>query len=145
MASEVTVSTLLREKANLLLKLESQAKVKPALERQPNTFLTHLVLYTSLCIRSSFVYGITRFSIWETNRLSQITDSLQGRIQTLANAIEQRDRTIAQYKESIIQARQEAYGSIGDQLDMMYKDEVDGTTTWKDHVAQVKTDNPKPS
>ena len=44
-----------------------------------------------------------------------------------------------------IQARQEAYGSIGDQLDMMYKDEVDGTTTWKDHVAQVKSDNPKPS
>ena len=43
-----------------------------------------------------------------------------------------------------IQARQEAYGSIGDQLDMMYKDEVNGTTTWKDHVAQVKSDNPKP-
>ena len=44
-----------------------------------------------------------------------------------------------------IQARQEAYGSIGDQLDMMYKDEVNSTTTWKDHVAQVKSDNPKPS
>jgi len=43
-----------------------------------------------------------------------------------------------------IQARQEAYGSIGDQLDMQYKDAVDGTTTWKDHVAQVKSDNPKP-
>ena len=43
-----------------------------------------------------------------------------------------------------IQARQEAYGSIGDQLDMMYKDEVNSTTTWKDHVAQVKSDNPKP-
>ena len=44
-----------------------------------------------------------------------------------------------------IQARQEAYGSIGDQLDMQYKDAVDGTTTWKDHVAQVKSDNPKPA
>ena len=44
-----------------------------------------------------------------------------------------------------IQARQEAYGSIGDQLDMQYKDAVDGTTTWKDHIAQVKSDNPKPS
>ena len=43
-----------------------------------------------------------------------------------------------------IQARQEAYGSIGDQLDMQYKDAVNGTTTWKDHVAQVKSDNPKP-
>ena len=44
-----------------------------------------------------------------------------------------------------IQARQEAYGSIADQLDMQYWDNVNGTTTWKDHIAQVKTDNPKPS
>ena len=42
-------------------------------------------------------------------------------------------------------ARQEAYGSIADQLDMMYWDNVNGTTTWKDHIAQVKSDNPKPS
>ena len=44
-----------------------------------------------------------------------------------------------------IQARQEAYGSMPEQLDMMYWDNVNGTTTWKDHIAQVKTDNPKPS
>ena len=44
-----------------------------------------------------------------------------------------------------VQARQEAYGSIGDQLDMQYKDLVDGTTTWKDHIAKVKSDNPKPA
>lgn len=44
-----------------------------------------------------------------------------------------------------IQARQEAYGSIGDQLDMQYKDAVNGTTTWKDHIAKVKSDNPKPA
>ncbi|MAW27048.1 MAG: hypothetical protein CL498_03545 [Actinobacteria bacterium] len=44
-----------------------------------------------------------------------------------------------------IQARQEAYGSFGDQLDMQFKDLLDNTTTWKDHIAQVKADNPKPS
>jgi len=43
-----------------------------------------------------------------------------------------------------VQARQEAYGSIADQLDMQYHDLVDDTTTWKDHIAQVKSDNPKP-
>jgi hypothetical protein len=43
-----------------------------------------------------------------------------------------------------IQARQEAYGSIADQLDMQYWDGVNGTTTWADHIAQVKSDNPKP-
>jgi hypothetical protein len=43
-----------------------------------------------------------------------------------------------------IQARQEAYGSVQDQLDMMYWDGVNGTTLWEDHIAQVKEDNPKP-
>tara|TARA_R100000278_G_scaffold106356_1_gene82906 strand:- start:218 stop:520 length:303 start_codon:yes stop_codon:yes gene_type:complete len=43
-----------------------------------------------------------------------------------------------------VQDRQEAYGSIADQLDMQYWDEVNGTTTWKDFVAKVKSDNPKP-
>ena len=42
-------------------------------------------------------------------------------------------------------ARQAAYASIQDQLDMQYWDNVNGTTTWKDHIAQVKSDNPKPS
>ena len=42
-------------------------------------------------------------------------------------------------------ARQMAYASIQDQLDMQYWDSVNGTTTWKDHIAQVKSDNPKPS
>ena len=40
--------------------------------------------------------------------------------------------------------RRAAYGSVGDQLDMQYHDNVDGTTTWEDHVAKVKSDNPKP-
>ena len=44
-----------------------------------------------------------------------------------------------------IQARQEAYGSVQDQLDMQYWDIVNDTTTWKDHIAKVKSDNPKPS
>ena len=43
-----------------------------------------------------------------------------------------------------IQARQEAYGDLGSQLDMQYWDLVNNTTTWKDHIAQVKADNPKP-
>tara|TARA_A100001515_G_scaffold19277_1_gene14226 strand:+ start:563 stop:862 length:300 start_codon:yes stop_codon:yes gene_type:complete len=42
-------------------------------------------------------------------------------------------------------ARQMEYASIQDQLDMQYWDAVNGTTTWKDHIAQVKSDNPKPS
>jgi len=40
--------------------------------------------------------------------------------------------------------RDRVYPSIGEQLDMQYWDAVNGTTTWKDAIAQVKADNPKP-
>ena len=40
--------------------------------------------------------------------------------------------------------RRAAYASTGDQLDMQYHDAVDGSTTWKDHVAAVKAAHPKP-
>ena len=39
--------------------------------------------------------------------------------------------------------RDRQYPSIGDQLDMQYHDQIDGTTTWKDAIAKVKADNPK--
>ena len=41
-------------------------------------------------------------------------------------------------------ARETAYASTGDQLDMQYWDSVNDTTTWKDHVAAIKAANPKP-
>ena len=40
--------------------------------------------------------------------------------------------------------RRNEYPAIGEQLDMLYWDKVNGTTTWKDHVAKVKSDHPKP-
>ena len=39
--------------------------------------------------------------------------------------------------------RDRQYPSIGDQLDMQYHDQLNGTTTWQDAVAKVKSDNPK--
>ena len=39
--------------------------------------------------------------------------------------------------------RATAYASTGDQLDMQYWDSVNGTTTWKDHIASVKAQFPK--
>ena len=41
--------------------------------------------------------------------------------------------------------REQSYPSIQEQLDMQYWDSVNGTTTWKDAIAKVKSDNPKPS
>ena len=42
-------------------------------------------------------------------------------------------------------ARRTAYPTVEEQMDMQYWDSVNGTTTWKDAIAKVKSDNPKPS
>ena len=36
------------------------------------------------------------------------------------------------------------YPSLQEQLDLQYWDQVNGTTKWKEAIAQVKSDNPKP-
>jgi hypothetical protein len=48
-------------------------------------------------------------------------------------------------RDAHITPRQKAYPSIEEQLDMMYKDQMNDTTTWKDAITKVKTDNPKAS
>ena len=40
--------------------------------------------------------------------------------------------------------RAAAYPALQDQLDMQYWDKKNGTTTWVDAIAKVKSDNPKP-
>ena len=40
--------------------------------------------------------------------------------------------------------RDRIYATWQEQMDMQYWDQVNGTTTWKDAVAKVKSDNPKP-
>lgn len=40
--------------------------------------------------------------------------------------------------------RRELYAPIEEQLDMQYKDAINGTTTWIDHITFVKTSVPKP-
>ena len=39
--------------------------------------------------------------------------------------------------------RAKAYPSLGEQLDMQYWDKKNGTTTWVDAIAKVKSDIPK--
>ena len=39
--------------------------------------------------------------------------------------------------------RKSEYPSIIEQLDMQYWDKINGTSTWQDAIAKVKSDNPK--
>ena len=67
--------------------------------------------------------------------ISQPTDAELTAAETAADA--------AEALATVHAARRAAYGSVESQLDMQYHDSKDGTTTWVDHVAKVKTDNPK--
>jgi|TARA_R100000479_G_C6296902_1_gene168731 hypothetical protein len=69
---------------------------------------------------------------WENNQIVVKDDE-----QKIA---ENEERIATQYQRN----RQMEYPSIQDQLDMQYWDSVNGTTTWKDSIAKVKSDNPKP-
>jgi|TARA_B100000902_G_scaffold171821_1_gene166084 hypothetical protein len=48
-------------------------------------------------------------------------------------------------REEAVVERIIAYGDVGEQLDMQYRDALNGTTEWKDHVANVKATVTNPS
>ena len=45
--------------------------------------------------------------------------------------------------QTVLNTRATSYPTWQEQMDMQYKDLLNDTTTWKDAVAQVKSDNPK--
>ena len=74
---------------------------------------------------------------WNVSGVAQPTDEQLNAVETAAD--------LSERQSAARSARKMAYGDLGDQLDMQYHDSVDGTSTWKDHVAKVKTDNPIPT
>ena len=74
---------------------------------------------------------------WNISSVAQPTDEQLNAVDSAADLEERQNAVRA--------TRKNAYGDLGSQLDMQYHDSVDGTTTWKDHVAAVKTANPIPT
>ena len=74
---------------------------------------------------------------WNVSGVAQPTDAQLNAVDSAAD-LEERQNAVRSTRRS-------AYGDLGSQLDMQYHDNVDGTTTWKDHVAAVKTANPIPT
>ena len=64
---------------------------------------------------------------------------VQSKIDTARTAID-KELSDTKYQRD----RAVAYPTLQDQLDMQYWDKKNGTTTWVDAIAKVKSDNPKP-
>ena len=74
---------------------------------------------------------------WNVSGVAQPTAEQLNAVDSAADLEERQNAVRA--------TRRNAYGDLGAQLDMQYWDNVNGTTTWKDHVAAVKTANPIPT
>ena len=74
---------------------------------------------------------------WNVSGVAQPTAEQLNAVDSAADLEERQNAVRA--------TRKNAYGDLGSQLDMQYHDSVDGTSTWKDHVAAVKTANPIPT
>ena len=74
-------------------------------------------------------------SSWNYDGLEKPTAEQLASYETAGNA--------AETLNGVLNKRAREYPTWQDQMDMQYKDLLNGTTTWKDAVAKVKSDNPK--
>ena len=72
--------------------------------------------------------------IWENGTTPISKADIEAKMAELKTAYDN-----AEYQRD----RASEYPSWQDQMDMQYKDLLNGTTTWKDAIAKVKSDNPK--
>ena len=74
-------------------------------------------------------------SSWSYDGLAQPTVEQIASYETAGNTTE----TLG----GVLSTRKSEYGSYELQMEMIYKDQKNGTTTFKDHCDKVRSDNPK--
>ena len=72
---------------------------------------------------------------WSVDGLSKPTDSQLTSYDSAGDT--------AETNAGIDATRRNQYGTWESQLEMLYKDQKDGTSTFKDHNDKVRSDNPK--
>jgi hypothetical protein len=68
----------------------------------------------------------------------------QEALEAVVAAADPEAHAAAEAVAQVRMARAREYAPIGEQLDMLFHDAQDGTTTWKDHIVAVKAAHPKP-
>ena len=72
---------------------------------------------------------------WSVSGLDKPSDSKIAEYETAGNTFET--------NAGIDATRRSQYGTWQDQMEMIYKDQKNGTSTFKDHCDKVRSDNPK--
>ena len=92
-------------------------------------------------------------SAWDDEKVSLKNDGSGDYIKTWTYSFDKpTDSQIASYETAgnteetnigIDRTRRFQYGSWEEQMEMIYKDQKNGTSTFKDHCDKVRSDNPK--
>ena len=92
-------------------------------------------------------------AIWDDTKVSLQNDGSGDYIKTWTYSFDKpNDSKIAEYETAgnteetnagIDATRRSQYGSWESQMEMIYKDQKNGTSTFKDHCDKVRSDNPK--
>ena len=72
---------------------------------------------------------------WNVSGLDKPSDSKIASYETAGNT--------AETNSGIDATRRSQYGTWQEQMEMIYKDQKNGTSTFKDHCDKVRSDNPK--
>jgi hypothetical protein len=90
---------------------------------------------------------------WDNTKVSLQNDGSGDYIKTWSYSFDKpNDSKIAEYETAgntaetnagIDATRRSQYGTWQQQMEMIYKDQKNGTTTFKDHCDKVRSDNPK--
>ena len=90
---------------------------------------------------------------WDDTKVSLQNDGSGDYIKTWTYSfVKPNDSKIAEYETAgnvvetnaaIDATRRSQYGSWESQMEMIYKDQKNGTSTFKDHCDKVRSDNPK--
>ena len=90
---------------------------------------------------------------WDDTKVSLQDDGSGPYIKTWTYSFDKpNDSKIAEYETAgntaetnagIDSTRRSQYGTWQQQMEMIYKDQKNGTTTFKDHCDKVRSDNPK--
>ena len=82
------------------------------------------------------IYSMTSAEIHDT-----INDNMTNEDFDDIQSINEKLTAIGEVQET----RKKLYPSIQEQLDMQYWDNVNGTTIWKDKIAEIKSTHPLPT
>ncbi len=88
---------------------------------------------------------MTRYKLVNGERIAFTAEEEAARdAEEAAIDAEEAAAAIEQAATQYITDRRKAYGSIEEQLDMIYWDKKNGTNKWVEAIDKVKSDHPKP-